>query len=64
MVIVLALMIVPVVFVIGLVYFIMRAQKQTAVQAGNLVRCPDCGSGISRSAQACPHCGRPIVSVD
>jgi zinc ribbon protein len=25
----------------------------------SLRECPDCGNNISRSARACPHCGRP-----
>lgn len=27
----------------------------------NLITCPDCGSLISRLAEFCPTCGRPIV---
>ena len=26
-----------------------------------LVTCPDCKKEISSSAEACPHCGRPMV---
>ena len=29
----------------------------------NLLPCPDCGNQISRLAQACPKCGRPMKSV-
>ena len=25
----------------------------------SLRKCPDCGNGVSSSARACPHCGRP-----
>ena len=25
----------------------------------SLINCPDCGKEISKSADACPHCGRP-----
>ena len=28
-----------------------------------LVRCPDCGKTVSSSAEQCPGCGRPMVSV-
>jgi cytochrome c-type biogenesis protein CcmH/NrfF len=64
LVLILALMVVPIVIVIAVVYFVIRAQKQTVAQTGNLMRCPDCSSQVSRSAEVCPHCGRPIVSVD
>jgi len=26
----------------------------------NLESCPDCGGMVSRLANACPHCGRPL----
>ena len=29
-----------------------------------LVTCPDCGDRVSTLAKACPHCGRPMTSVD
>jgi len=28
----------------------------------NLVPCPDCGRRVSRFAEACPNCGRPLLS--
>lgn len=30
----------------------------------NLAPCPDCKTMISRSATACPKCGRPITPAD
>ena len=27
----------------------------------NLIRCPDCDQGVSRLAETCPHCGRPLL---
>lgn len=32
------------------------------VLASNLIKCPDCGNEISRLADACPKCGRPIMA--
>ena len=29
-------------------------------QTMSLISCPDCGGQISRRAQTCPHCGRPL----
>ena len=34
-------------------------KPQTAPSV-NLIRCPDCGSTVSRRAEACPKCGAPI----
>ena len=28
-----------------------------------LIRCPDCGSDVSRWAYACPACGKPLRST-
>ncbi len=32
----------------------------TAVTTENIVSCPDCRGGISKTAIACPHCGHQI----
>lgn len=32
-----------------------------ARMAGNLMTCPDCGKEHSKSAVACPQCGRPVA---
>lgn len=29
----------------------------------SLISCPDCGGQISRRAQTCPHCGRPLQAL-
>ena len=29
----------------------------------SLISCPDCGGQISRRAQTCPHCGRPLQAA-
>jgi predicted amidophosphoribosyltransferase len=26
----------------------------------NLIACPDCDKQVSRIAESCPHCGRPL----
>jgi cytochrome c-type biogenesis protein CcmH/NrfF len=63
LVVVLSLMVIPAVIVIVVIYFVMRAQRQSAVQSSNLMRCPDCNLEVSRSAKACPHCGRPTATL-
>lgn len=54
----------------GLFYFGMIAGAAVALvkilkntsppQGPNLVPCPDCRRPVSRFAQACPTCGRPL----
>ena len=31
-----------------------------AMASGNLVSCPDCGHQVSRAAETCPSCARPL----
>ena len=40
------------------VYLLVRRTQPP--MAGNLLACPECGGGVSRLANACPHCGRPL----
>jgi DNA-directed RNA polymerase subunit RPC12/RpoP len=35
-----------------------------SVRSNNLTECVDCGAQISKSAAACPHCGRPRGKVN
>jgi len=30
----------------------------------SLINCPDCKKQVSSIAPTCPHCGRPIISID
>jgi ssDNA-binding Zn-finger/Zn-ribbon topoisomerase 1 len=39
------------------------AARSAAAHNSNLLPCPDCGNQISRLAQACPKCGRPMNSA-
>ena len=53
------------------IYWLARANRPMATdkQTRNgdynpqLTHCPDCGGHVSRLAQSCPHCGRPIASA-
>ena len=29
---------------------------------GDWAPCPDCGQQVSRMAECCPHCGRPLLA--
>jgi hypothetical protein len=60
---------VVVVIGLGAVYVgLMRPQRTAAASfepaaepgASGLIKCPDCGTGVSRMAPACVRCGRPM----
>jgi len=36
-----------------------EAERLRILNLPKLINCPDCNSGISRRAVACPHCGAP-----
>ena len=43
---------------------ILGKQKLAGAKAGestlNIIPCPDCGGKVSKLAEKCPHCGRPM----
>jgi hypothetical protein len=47
---------------VGIVLLVMLVARGSAPLSmnPNLTPCPDCGRGISKLAQTCPHCGRPL----
>jgi hypothetical protein len=60
------------IFFIGIplgIYWRYLGAQQTASQKNaednpKLIHCPDCGGHVSRLANSCPHCGRPLQSSD
>jgi hypothetical protein len=50
--------VVVVALVVIAIVFIIRAQQ--ASNNSNLMPCPDCRRMLSRQAQSCPQCGRPL----
>ncbi|MBI1899533.1 MAG: hypothetical protein HYS13_00285 [Planctomycetia bacterium] len=51
---------VVVVVVVTVVLLAVRRQGSPGASP-NLVPCPDCGRLVSRAANACPGCGRPMT---